>query len=129
LRIADHHDIHVGRRRLDGCPLPDHANPGPVEARPQPEAERAGRRRHEDADHARGPSQRRTTSLGIAAARAPPITIALSPTTSPRALSSGPPELPGARWTSERMYVPRSGRPGTATAASPLTTPTVTTQG
>src|SRR5215207_9142204 len=55
---------------------------------------RRGRRRRSPA------SQALAALLGIESARRPKI-MALMPTTSPRALRSGPPELPGARETSD----------------------------
>src|SRR5262249_58222218 len=129
LGAAEDQAVQVGGRGLGSRPVADDDEAGPLETRSEGEPECGGWCRYEDADHPRFPSHCRTTSLGIAMERSPPITIALSPTTSPRASRSAPPELPGARRTSERMYEPGSRRPGTATAPRPLTTPAVTTHG
>ena len=102
--VGDDHDVDLGRRVLERGSHADHRDVRAVQARAQPETEGRGRRRDEGADHGVAPSQRPTTSLGIATERSPPITIAFRPMTSPRASRSGPPEFPGASCTSERMY-------------------------
>ena len=98
------HDVDLGRRVLERGPRADHGDIRSAQARAQPDAEGRRRRHDERADHGVAPSQRPTTSLGIATERSPPITIAFRPMTSPRAFRRGPPEFPGASCTSERMY-------------------------
>ncbi|CAA9542601.1 MAG: hypothetical protein AVDCRST_MAG88-141 [uncultured Thermomicrobiales bacterium] len=77
----------------------------------------------------RPPRSRFTVALGTASAVRGPITIALMPITSPRALTSGPPELPGRSSMSARMASWKCRLPRSSIVPTPLKIPSVTAPG
>src|SRR6185436_10293454 len=100
LLVAQDEDVDSPGGGIRRRPRPDHLQVRAVQPAAEGLPAGGGARDDEDPRHARPSTQRRAASLVIATARSPPSTSVLTPTTAPRASTSGPPEQPGPSRTS-----------------------------